>query len=57
MLEIQIHQKLVIYFSAGSVMTKVDPCPSPADSVQICHPQASMTARAMVEPVPIPPPL
>ena len=40
-------------FSAGSVMTKVDLCPSPGDSAQICPPWASMRARAMGKPIPL----
>src|SRR5512138_2488398 len=44
------------YFAAGSVKVNVLPCPSPADSAHRCPPWASMRARAIVNPMPLPPP-
>ena len=45
------------YLAIGSVKAKVLPCPSPGDSAQTRPPWTSMSARAIVKPMPLPPPL
>ena len=45
------------YFASDSVNVKVLPCPSPADSTQRRPPWASTRARAIVRPLPLPPPV
>jgi hypothetical protein len=50
------HMHRYFDFTIGSVNVNVLPCPSPVDSAQMRPPCASTSARAIVRPMPLPPP-